>query len=114
MAELKGSVDAFWKKKKVEEIVKDTAGVVDVRNELTVVPTHDITDEVVGRNIMEAIDRNYRLDAESINIKVKDGKVILAGQVPDWRAKVALYDIALHTGGVIDVQDEMEVKGEGE
>ena len=61
---LKGSVASFWQKAAVENQVKATTGVIDIKNKLVVVPTEKITDEVIGKVIMDKLKQN-----SSLNIK---------------------------------------------
>ncbi len=102
---LKGTVDSLWKKLRAEDVVYGIIGVTDVVNELAIVPTADILDETIAREVVEAIDRRIGIDAETITVEVVDGVVTLSGMVPDWFAKNAAYRAALYTTGVKGVRD---------
>jgi osmotically-inducible protein OsmY len=108
---LTGSVDAYWKKLRAEEMAWDAVGVVEVKNELSVVPTHKMTDELIGEEVMKAIDRNINVDVNTVDVTVKDGIVTLSGVVKDWYAKVAAYNAALYTLGVVEVRDDIMIEG---
>lgn len=107
---LKGSVDAYWKKDRAEEKVQDVFGVVNVVNELSVVPTEDILDETIAEDVVNSLERNVDVNVHDIDVEVVDRKVTLSGTVPSWRAREAAYDAARFTGGVKDVHNNLSVQ----
>lgn len=107
---LRGSVDSYWGKLKAEDIAEDANGILMVSNLLAVVPTNDYADEILAREIINAIDRNYHVSAESINVKVKNGVVAMSGTVPNWTAREAAYDAARYNPGVIDVKERIDIR----
>lgn len=111
---LRGSVDAFWKKKIVERNVKNVTGVLEVRNELSVVPTKKITDEKIARDILEAMERNRHILAEDVDMEVKNGEVILSGEIGSRQVKSELETLVRYTSGVQDMKDNVIVKYPGE
>ena len=104
---LEGSVDSYWKKSRAEEIVHDVVGVVEVVNELAVVPTDDILDEAIGEELMGALERNIYVDPNAINVKVEKGRVTLSGSVENSLTLRAAVDTARHTPGVTDVVNNL-------
>jgi osmotically-inducible protein OsmY len=108
---LKGSVSALWKKQRAEELVRDTVGVLEVHNELAVVPTENMTDELIAREIVNSIERNPSVEAENVTVRVENGTVQLSGTVRDWVARIAAYEAALYTAGVIDIRDDILIRG---
>jgi osmotically-inducible protein OsmY len=104
-----GSVDALWKKFEVEYRLLDIAGVLGVVNELTVVPTQSINDELIANDIRAVIDRRIDIDIEDVDIKVEDGVVTLTGTVPTWTARSAAMEAASYTIGVTAVIDNLIV-----
>jgi len=104
-----GSVDAYWKKVRAEEIAYDTDGVTDVHNELAVVPSHQYTDEEIAANIIAAIKRNREVDAGSVEIDVDQGRVTLGGTVSEIRHLYTIFEIARFTRGVRDVVNLIRV-----
>jgi osmotically-inducible protein OsmY len=104
---LRGSVNAFWKRRRAEEVVLGVDGVKDLASYLTVVPTQGLGDDVIAETIMDGLLENYLLDPQSIDIKVNRGLVTLRGSVRTERAKREAFDIALNTTGVSDVRDEL-------
>ena len=110
MVTLEGSVTSYWKKVLAEDLAFSVRGAINVTNKLSVVPTKDVVDEVVGNDIVNALDRNQNIDVESIDVKVNNGIVTLSGNVPDWNTRHQVYSTALYTKGVIDIVDEMTIQ----
>ncbi len=106
---LTGSVDAAWKKFEAEDRLLDLAGVVDIINELTVVPSKSTTDELIADDIRATIDRRADVNIEDIDIEVDSGVVTLSGAVPTWSARHAAMEAARYTLGVTAVHDEVVV-----
>ncbi len=106
---LEGSVDAYWKKLKAEEIAYSAFGVVDVTDELVVVPAEDIVDEVIGEELAAALERNIYVDVDAINVKVENGKVTLSGTVENTLAFRSAVDTARHTPGVKGVINNLRL-----
>jgi len=109
IVKLEGSVDAYWKKIRAEEIAYDMRGVLKVTNELAVVPTKDIVDQIIAADIMAAYDRNVFVDADSVDVKVEKGKVTLSGTVPSRTAYLTAVDIIRNTIGVIDIDNHLDI-----
>ena len=106
---LQGSVDAYWKKIRAEDLVFDLRGVTGVSNKLSIVPTKDFTDEQIANDIVSAIDRNLYVDAELVDIEVENGIVTLSGNLPTWAAYKAAYNAAAYTSGVLDIVDNLSI-----
>ncbi|MGD2246163.1 MAG: BON domain-containing protein [Candidatus Aminicenantes bacterium] len=104
---LEGSVDSYWKKFNAEEIAYGVLGVVDVTNELAVVPSEDIVDEAIAEDLIAALDRNIYVNDDAIDVKVKNGKVTLSGIVDNTLALRIAVDTARHTLGVRDVTNNL-------
>ncbi len=106
---LAGNVASFWEKAAVENQVKATTGVIDIKNELVVVPTEKITDEVIGEIIMNKLKQNSGLNTEKIDLKVVNGKVTVSGAVSTWADWQTVYNAIQYTGGVIDIKDNLRI-----
>ena len=107
---LGGTVDAFWKKVRAEDMAFGMRGVVGVTNKIAVVPTQTIGDESLAETIINALDRNVNVNVDDINVTVENGTVALNGTVPSWSAKRAAYDTARYTLGVKEVKDQTTVR----
>ncbi len=107
---LEGTVDAFWKKVRAEDLAFGMRGVVDVTNKIAVVPTQTIADESLAETIIHALDRNIYVNVDDIDITVENGTVTLTGAVPTLVAKRAAHDVARFTLGVKEVKDRITVR----
>jgi osmotically-inducible protein OsmY len=106
---LKGTVDAYWKRWKSEDLVSNLNGVVDVENHLTVVPSESFIDKDIAKDIEAALERNQYIDAEKVTVKVEDGEVTLTGSVSNYYARGRVYDAAAFTPGVLRVDNNVIV-----
>jgi len=106
---LEGSVDAYWKKIRAENMIFDIRGVTGVSNKLTIVPTKDFMDEQIANSIISAMDRNLNVDAETIDVTVENGIATLSGSVSTLAAYQAAYNAAAYTSGVIDIIDNLTI-----
>ena len=106
---LKGTVDTFWKRFEAEEALVDLGGVIELVNELAVVPTLDVEDELIARDVEKALDRNLLVDPDQVTVEVTNSKVTLTGTVPSLAARRAASDVATYTRGVVDVENDLLV-----
>ncbi len=104
-AVLEGTVETYWQRREAAEIVGGLSGIMEVENELSVVPTGDLIDRQIAEEIVGAIERNPVVDAEDVSVEVEDGVVALSGSLPSWVARQAAYDAALYTRGVVNLED---------
>jgi osmotically-inducible protein OsmY len=109
VVKLEGTVDAYWKRGKAEDLVSNLRGVVDVENHLTVAPSQSPVDQDIAKDIEAALDRNVYVDAEQVTVKVEGGTVILTGKVPSNYARGRAYDAAALTPGVLRVDNNLVV-----
>ncbi|MEA5581500.1 BON domain-containing protein [Nodularia harveyana UHCC-0300] len=107
---LRGTVDAYWKKFQVEDIGYGITGVIDIINELAVVPTKKPQDEEIARSIENALERNSFVEAEDVNVIVENARVTLTGFVANWAAWRAAHNAATYTKGVIKVVDGLAIR----
>jgi osmotically-inducible protein OsmY len=106
---LEGYVSAIWKKVMVEDMISNLTGVMQIINKLAIVPTDSFFDQAISEEIIAAFNRNIRIDAQDVNIRVENQIVILSGKVPSWKAYHAARDIVLYTRGVKEVQNNLMV-----
>jgi len=109
VATLDGSVNAFWKRNRAEELALSVDGVREVVNKLTIVPNGGAGDEEIAARIFDGLERNFLIDAQTVDVKVNDALVTLRGTVPSRLAKQEAFQIALGTEGVVDVRDELVI-----
>jgi len=108
--QLEGTVDAYWKKIRAEQLATDVDGVIDIQNEIAVVPTESIVDKAIAEDITSALDRNLNVDVDDVNVRVKNGEVTLTGTVPSWSAYRAAINAAEFTAGVIEIEDSLKIE----
>ena len=106
---LEGTVDAYWKRWKAEDLVSNLNGVVEVENHLAVVPSESFLDKDIAQDIESALERNQYVYAENVTVKVEDGKVTLTGTVSSYYARGRAYDAAAFTPGVLQVDNHIVV-----
>lgn len=94
-----------------EKFIEPEPGVIVIENHLAVVPTEDIIDQQIAEDIMRTIDAKANVEADDINVTVKDGVVTLTGTVPSWTARRSAFDAALYTTGVVGVENRLTVSG---
>lgn len=109
---LRGTVDTYWKKLRAAEKSSAIRGVHGMTNELAVVPTRSVTDQVLAEGIVEAVERDIRVNVDGITVVVEEGGVTLSGIVPTWRARAAAENAARYTVGMVDIQNEIVVKAQ--
>lgn len=106
---LEGSVPTYWQKLQVEIDAGRADGVIGVTNKLAVVPTEDITDEVLGERLMDRVEQNAPAYVDDVNARVKNGKVTLSGSVPTFNIWDSIYSTAVNTLGVTEVEDNISI-----
>jgi osmotically-inducible protein OsmY len=106
---LRGEVDAYWKRNRAMALMLDIQGVIDVVNELAVVPELIPQDEVIADDVKSAIERFTSLGQDSISVEVHHGLVTLTGNVPSLLSKHNTPHIAECILGVKGVIDKLVV-----
>ena len=108
---LKGTVDAYWKKTFLENLVAFEAGVTFIENHVAVVPTDGVLDKVIAEDIVTSLEERALVDADDIDVSVSDGMVELAGSVPNWAAQQAAVNAAIYTAGVKMLDNNLVISG---
>jgi len=106
---LKGFVREHRQRHKIEDSVSELPEVLDVKNELVVVPSEKIDDEIIAQKIIDELREHYHLEINNFLIEVADGVITLAGTAPDLAAKVYVYVAATQASGVLNVVDNLNV-----
>ena len=107
---LDGYVDAYWKKLRAEQLASDVLGVLTVKNKLMIVPAKSVVDEAIAKDIKLAMQKTDGIDPSAIDIRVKDGKVTLSGNVKGARAYHAALECVVNTFGVVDMDNNLSIK----
>ena len=92
---MKGTVDAYWKKQTAQKIASSVSGVVGVENKFTVVPVDKVADEEIKQNLETALERIAYLDEEDVNVRVENGEVAFTGTVSTGYAREQARNVAV-------------------
>lgn len=106
---LRGAVRDYKQKMLVEDILSSLKGVLDINNELAVIPSAKIKDELIAENIVSEYRSDSLLNASEIDVIVNKGQVILRGKVPSYKAVTQAYEIAIYNNGVTSVNNNLKV-----
>jgi len=110
--ELEGSVDAHWKIQRAFDLVMGIRGVQDVRNNLAVVPTHNVADESLADQVVKALRRSPLVNEGRVEVEVKNGIVSLNGTVPSWMEVNTARQVVSNTPGTRDIRNFLETAQE--
>lgn len=106
---LEGTVSHFYMKLRAENLARQVGGIEKVSNKLAVVPSRSISDETLGSTIEDHLHNTMSMDANSIEVRVENGSVVLAGTVKDRRDFDTAEDIARYTDGVTAVENNLVI-----
>jgi osmotically-inducible protein OsmY len=105
---LSGDVNWRFEKREAEAAIHALSGVVGVLNRI-VVSSAALVPEVKEK-IEQALHRSAELDASRITVQTVGGKVVLSGTVHAWYERGIAERAAWSAPGVIDVQDNIQVR----
>lgn len=106
---LRGTVDAYWKKMRAQQLVAHEPGVVSIENHIAVVPTDDFLDKVLAENIVNSLETRALVDEEDVTVQVHEGEVTLTGMVPNWNARRAAEEAVVYNAGVRNLINRVTV-----
>jgi len=104
---LTGNVNSYWEKSLAKNLAVATRGVKHVENNLAVVVGKTFADIDIENDIKNAFKRNILIDADKIDVSVKNGIAHLTGIVPSFAMKEEAFNTAMMTAGVLDVTDDI-------
>jgi osmotically-inducible protein OsmY len=105
---LTGTANWQFQRDEAESVVGSILGIVGVDDEIEVVPPGPSTDDV-EHSIKKAMERNAKLDAESVTVESKNGTVTLRGTVSSFADHDEAVAAAWAAPGVTDVNDHIHV-----
>jgi len=106
---LTGTVTTLWEKLEAENVAQNTHGVLDVVNQIEVKLSKTIVDLDIEKDIRKAFRRNILIDEDKIAVECNEGVVRLSGEVSGYLSKRKAIDLAVHTGGVVNVIDDIAI-----
>jgi osmotically-inducible protein OsmY len=105
---LRGTANWQFQREEAEFVASNVPGVVSVTDEIRLVApgpsAHD-----VQHSIKKAMERNAKLDSESVSVESENGTVTLRGTVSSWADHDEAVDAAWAAPGVTRVKDHILV-----
>lgn len=110
---LTGSVPELFEKQRATDLAADVMGVTEVVNDMAIKPTHGLSDAALTRMVTQRLEEDWKvaLVYEDIGVKVEAGTVTLTGDVNSWSEREEAARVALHTQGVLAVDNRLTVRG---
>ncbi len=103
---LTGTANWQYQREEAEFVASNVPGVISVTDEVRLVApgpsAHD-----VQHSIKKAMERNAKLDAESVSVESENGTVTLRGTVSSWADHDEAVDAAWAAPGVTRVKDHI-------
>ncbi len=108
---LYGTVAQYAHKLAAQAAAHKVRGVKAVVNELAVQlpPEHERTDEELALAVARAFAESATVPRDTIEVSVSDGEVMLGGEVPGQRDRLAAEQAVWHLTGVRDVQNRIGI-----
>ena len=109
---LRGTVGSLHQFLEAEKAAKRVAGTIGVDNELDVrlMDAYAREDADIRGAALQALEWNATIPADTIDVKVKDGRVVLKGNVSWKYEKDAAESTVSVLTGVVAVRNEIEVE----
>ncbi len=110
---LQGTVQFHYERVAAEYAVRAITGIKGVTNLVSVKPPQT-TPLDIKRRIEQAFERAADLDAQTISVEAKDGKVILRGTVDSWKEREQAEWAAWAAPGVSHVENQILVTSDAD
>jgi osmotically-inducible protein OsmY len=108
MVTLKGKANWHFQRDEAETVATNVAGVVSVDDAIELVPPSPSAQDL-GHSIKKAMERNAKLDADSVSVESSNGTVTLRGTVSSWADHDEAVSAAWAAPGVTRVKDHILV-----
>ena len=108
---LSGAVDTYAKKTAAQHAAHRVAGVLDVANEVDVIPAGTLahTDQEIARAVRHTLEWDALVPDQRIQSTVSDGWVTLEGDVDVWREREDAEKSVLRLTGVVGVINKITI-----
>lgn len=104
---LEGEVAWNYQRQAAARVIKNLDGVMGVHNNMTV--RSESHDAIEQKQIESALQRNWSINDEDIDVKVAGTKVTLSGMVNSWYQKDEAGRIAWNAPGVWEVENDLVI-----
>ena len=108
MVTLKGQANWHFQRDEAETVATNVAGVVSVDNAIELVPPAPSAEDL-EHSIKKAMERNAKLDADSLSVESSNGTVTVRGTVSSWADHDEAVSAAWAAPGVTRVKDHILV-----
>jgi len=108
MVTLKGKANWQFQRDEAETVATNVAGVVSVENAIELVPPSPSAEDL-EHSLKKAMERNAKLDADSVSVESSNGTVTLRGTVSSWADHDEAVSAAWAAPGVTRVKDHILV-----
>jgi osmotically-inducible protein OsmY len=107
---LKGTVGSYWAKRLIQKLAGQVKGIIQVSNEIIVVPTKTHEDRRIAHAVTSALERISFIDTRQIIVNVENGEVTLSGKIPNHMAHQLVLETCYYTEGVKQIHDGLVIK----
>ena len=104
---LEGAVGWNYQRESAVNSVKYLSGVKGITNKITI--KSELTDDIEKKDIEDALDRNWSIEEQDIEVVVSGNKVTLLGTVSSWYDRDEAERITWNTPGICAVDNELIV-----
>jgi osmotically-inducible protein OsmY len=108
MVTLTGTANWQFERDETEFVAANVLGVVSVDDEIDLVPPSPTAGDV-QHSIKKAMERNAKLDADSVSVDSSNGTITLDGTVSSWADHDEAVSAAWAAPGVTNVKDHIHV-----
>ena len=108
MVTLTGTANWQFERDEAEFVAANVLGVVSVDDEIDLVPPSPTAGDV-QHSIKKAMERNAKLDADSVAVDSSNGTITLDGTVSSWADHDEAVSAAWAAPGVTNVKDHIHV-----
>ncbi len=108
MVTLTGTANWQFERDEAEFVAANVLGVVSVDDEIDLVPPSPTAGDV-QHSIKKAMERNAKLDADTVSVDSSNGTITLDGTVSSWADHDEAVSAAWAAPGVTNVKDHIHV-----
>ena len=104
---LEGAVDWEYQRRAAEKSLRELRGIRGLTNYITIAPR--VRPVEIKDHIRAAFERNALVDANHVQVKVEDNKVVLTGMVQSWQERTEAERQTWAAPGVTAVENRLTV-----